>query len=110
MNALETYCSENGVRIGNIRPHVSNRVMAHWEGMAALDGIRADCMGKINALRARHELLDRIGATLDRAEKGEAEHYATAHASLRGKGKADKLTEGELSALGYNAENWKGWN
>lgn len=79
-------------------------------GFGILAGIRAEIQPKIQALRSRHDTLDRIGATLNRAEKSEGEHYATAHASLRGKGKADKLSEGELSALGYNAENWKDWN
>lgn len=109
MNKFETYCSENGIRETGIRPHVSNRVMSHWAGMASLDGIRADCMDRIVALRARHDTLDAIGGTLDRAEKEVAAHYATGHASKRGKGMADKLTENELSALGYNAEAWKGW-
>ena len=109
MNRLEKYCSENGVRENGIRPHVSNRIMSHWAGMASLDGIRADAMPKILALRERHDTLDAIGGTLDRAEKEVDAHYATAHASKRGKGMADKLTESELSALGYNAEAWKGW-
>lgn len=109
MNRLETYCAENAVRVGNIRPHVSNRVMRHWADMAALDGFRADAMPKILVLRERHATLDGIGGTLDRAEKSVELHYATSHASKRGKGQADKLTEGELSALGYNAENWAKW-
>ena len=109
MNRLETHAAQNGIRLAGIRPHLSNRIFAHTSAMDALAGFRADAMPKILALRARHELLDSIGGTLDRAEKSEATHYATAHASLRGKGKADKLTPEQLEAIGYSAENWAKW-